>query len=273
VDLFSLGCLAEKISTAGLKAQPGSAELRLAEDVRALVKRLKAFDSIPATVSLPHDELVAEIDRLLVATAGVTTTGTSRPVEFVVAGEWTAQEMAQGRGAGRRTPLTPVALPLPTPVSAPLAPAPDPYRTYRPGRLSRIGVPLLFVLAPVIAGGGVFLKLGGTDDVSRSLSTLIAGVEKTFTQALQPPAGSSVAAAPDPEQASNDAPGKTAIAWRRGCAATRKRSFRRRRRISPGSWRATSRLRWRQPSPSRRNTATRCRQRTRARQDRGHSRG
>src|SRR6185436_14246883 len=83
VDLFSLGHIAEKISAAG---------------------------------PLPHDGLIAEIDRLLgVAPAAYA------PPDFNVDGEWSAQEMGHAEGAARKTPSTPVALPLPTPVSLPYA--------------------------------------------------------------------------------------------------------------------------------------------------------
>src|SRR5262245_26584856 len=54
VDLFSLGHMAEKISAAGLDLPPG-ADSRTLEDVRDLVRTLKAFDSAPHTGPLPHD--------------------------------------------------------------------------------------------------------------------------------------------------------------------------------------------------------------------------
>ena len=92
--------------------------------------------------------MIAEIDRLLVQTAGL-----SESLEFKVDGEWTAEEMAQGRGAGRKTPLTPVALPLPTPVSVPLTT----HAAHISGGLSGIRIPLLLGLALAVAGGGVFL--------------------------------------------------------------------------------------------------------------------
>lgn len=117
VDLFSLGHIAEKISAAGLHCPPGIDSGRALEDIDRLVRSLKAFDSVIAAGPLPHDGLIAEIDRLLVfASAG------SAPPDFNVEGEWSAQEMAQGSGAARETPSTPVALPLPTPVSLPYVP-------------------------------------------------------------------------------------------------------------------------------------------------------
>ena len=155
VDLFSLGYMAEKISAAGLDCPAGPGERRESsgalEDVRRLVQKLKAFDSAPNIGPLPHDGLIAEIDRLLVETAGL-----SESLEFKVDGEWTAQEMAQGtgqgRGAVRKTPLTPVALPLPTPVSPPLS-----HSAHLSGGLSGIRTPLLLGLALAFAGGGAFL--------------------------------------------------------------------------------------------------------------------
>ena len=100
VDLFSLGYMAEKISAAGLDCPPGPGDSGALEDVRSLVQKLKAFDSAPNIGPLPHDGLIAEIDRLLVETAGL-----SEFLEFKVDGEWTAEEMAQGRGAGRQDSL------------------------------------------------------------------------------------------------------------------------------------------------------------------------
>ena len=155
VDLFSLGYMAEKIIAAGLDSPPGAADNHALEDIRNLVQKLKAFDSAPspgpvpspAAQALPHDGLIAEIDRLLVETAGP-----SASLEFTVSGEWTVEEMAQGRGGIRRTPLTPVALPLPTPVPLPLTPA-----VYRSNRAPRVRKPLLVTLALAFAVGGAFL--------------------------------------------------------------------------------------------------------------------
>jgi hypothetical protein len=151
VDLFSLGYMAEKISAAGLDCPPECVDPRARraalDDVRSLVQKLKAFDSAADVGPLPHDGLIAEIDRLLLATAGF-----SAALEFKVGGEWTTGEMAQGRGAIRQTPMTPVALPLPTPVTVPLAHAPQ-----RSGGRSAIRIVLLLGLALAFAGGGVFL--------------------------------------------------------------------------------------------------------------------
>ena len=180
VDLFSLGYMAEKISAAGLDCSPGPGDIRALEDVRSLVQKLKAFDSAPspAAPALPHDGLIAEIDRLLVETAGL-----SESLEFEVDGEWTAEEMEQGteqgRGAVRKTPLTPVALPLPTPVALPLTRGPP-----VSGRLSGARIPLLLSLALALAGGDVFLyrQAGDTSSPSPS-STLIDKKEAPLANA------------------------------------------------------------------------------------------
>ncbi|MGH8673075.1 MAG: hypothetical protein ACREVG_02060, partial [Burkholderiales bacterium] len=85
VDLFSLGYMAEKISAAGLDCPPGCGQAQPLEDIRTLVQTLKTFDSVAEPGPLPHDGLIAEIDRLLVETAGL-----SGRLEFHVDGEWTA---------------------------------------------------------------------------------------------------------------------------------------------------------------------------------------
>ena len=168
VDLFSLGYLAEKISAAGLDCAPGAGDRPESsgalEDIRSLVQKLKAFDSAPNFGPLPHDGLIAEIDRLLVATAGPA--GHSESLEFMVDGEWTAEEMALGQGAVRKTPLTPVALPPPTPVSVPLTHAPR-----LAGGLSRIRTLLLLSLVLAFAAGGVFLYREAGDSGSPSPSS------------------------------------------------------------------------------------------------------
>jgi serine/threonine protein kinase len=205
VDLFSLGYMAEKISAAGLDCPPGPGDRRersrALEDVRSLVRKLKAFDSTPNIGSLPHDALIAEIDRLLVETAGL-----SESLEFKVDGEWTAEEMAQGRGAGRKTPLTPVALPLPTPVSLALAHAP-----HLSGGLSGIRIPLLLGLALAVAGGGLFAYREAGDTGPPSVSSAL--IEKKETPLAQPPPTSgpdakpvAPGAAPTPLQTSPNAP-------------------------------------------------------------------
>jgi hypothetical protein len=169
--------MAEKISAAGLDCPSRPGDVRAMENVRNLVQKLKAFDSAPNIGPLPHAGLIAEIDRLLVETAGL-----PKSLEFKVDGEWTEEEMAQGRGTGRKTPLTPVALPVPTPVSLPLTQAPHLSRG-----LSVIRFPLLLGLALALAGAGVFLyrEMGDT----RSLSPSSAPVETKETP-LAPPAPS-----------------------------------------------------------------------------------
>jgi len=146
VDLFSLGHIAEKISAAGLECPPGVDAGHALEDIARLVRSLKAFDAAPASGPLPHDGLIAEIDRLRAVTSG-----RYASPEFNVDGEWSAQEMARGEGAARHTPATPVALPLPTPISLPFGPVP-PRRRQPVARKS-----LLLGLALVAAAGAAFL--------------------------------------------------------------------------------------------------------------------
>jgi TPR repeat protein len=150
VDLFSLGYMAEKLSAAGLACLAGPGGVRVRDDIRSLVQQLKAFDSAPNAGPLPHDGLIAEIDSLLLASAGLCASP-----EFNVDGEWTAEEMAQGRGPGRKTPLTPVAVPLHTPVALALAQPP-----HRSGGLSGFRIPLLLSAALAFAAGSVFLYRG-----------------------------------------------------------------------------------------------------------------
>jgi hypothetical protein len=148
VDLFSLGYMAEKISAAGLDCPPGDADGRALESIRNLVQKLKAYDAASEAGPLPHDSLIAEIDRLLVETAG--SAGCSEFLHFNVDGEWRTEEMAPGQGAVRKTPSTPVALPPPTPVSPPLAQVPQ-----RPRIWTRTRVGLLLGLALGAAAGTV----------------------------------------------------------------------------------------------------------------------
>ncbi|HEV8517862.1 MAG TPA: hypothetical protein VGQ54_04760 [Burkholderiales bacterium] len=197
VDLFSLGYMAEKISAAGLDCPPGPGDIRAMEDVHRLVQKLKAFDSTPnigaapspAALALPHDGLIAEIDRLLVATAGP-----SESLEFKVDGEWTPEEMARGQEPGRKTPLTPVALPPPTPVAPPLAQA-----SQRSGGLSRIRIALFFILAFVFAGAGVLLYRETRDTGSTSPSGVITAKKETASEQTSP------SSAPDAELAAPSA--------------------------------------------------------------------
>src|SRR6185503_4174965 len=154
VDLFSLGYMAEKISAAGLDCPPGDADGRALEGIRNLVQKLKAYDTEPEAGPLPHDGLIAEIDRLLVETAGPA--GHSGSLDFNVDGEWRTEEMAPGQGAVRKTPSTPVALPPPTPVALPLTQAPP-----RPRVWTRTRVGLLVGLALGAAAGTLLFGVPG----------------------------------------------------------------------------------------------------------------
>jgi serine/threonine protein kinase len=151
VDLFSLGYMAEKISALGLDC-PAGGDTQTLTHVNRLVQTLKAFDTAPNAGPLPHRDLIAQIDRLLVETAGH-----SRSLGFQVDGEWTAQELSLEQGAGRNTPMTPVALPLPTPAALPVPGVPN-----RAGRMSRLRMSLLAGLALSVAAGGIVLS--GNDE-------------------------------------------------------------------------------------------------------------
>jgi serine/threonine protein kinase len=120
VDLFSLGYMAEKIMAGGLHCPFGMDSRRVLASARSLVQRLKASDTTPLGSTMPHDTWILEIEDLLADTPGF-----SPEIKFDVAGEWTESEMRPGRPGVRKTPLTPVAPPVPTPVAlpAPLAPA------------------------------------------------------------------------------------------------------------------------------------------------------
>jgi TPR repeat protein len=183
VDLFSLGFMAGKISAGGLHCPAGAGGSRALEGIRSLVQALKACESAPRSGHLPHDGLIADIDRLLVETAGY-----CGAPEFYVDGEWSTEEMAQGRGAGRQTPSTPVALPLPTSVSPPVAQA-----TPLPRRLSGIGIPLLFGLALVVAAAAVFLNRKAAETARPAPSRAL--VAKKETPIAQPPPPSAEAEA------------------------------------------------------------------------------
>ena len=165
VDLFSLGYMAEKISGAGLDGPPGSGA-QVLEDIRSLVQRLKAFDTLPAG-PLPHAGMIDEIDRLLVATAG-----TSASLQFSVDGEWSSEEMLQGRGPSRPTPLTPVASAQPTPVSAPVAPARMALRN-----VSKLRVPLLLTMLCASAAAAVVLVPGDGDSAAARSAAVVESKE------------------------------------------------------------------------------------------------
>ena len=176
VDLFSLGYMAEKISAAGLDCPPGGGDSTALEGIRDLVHKLKAFDSAPCIESLPHDGLIAEIDRLLMDTARF-----SGSLEFNVDGEWSVEEMARDRGAGRKTPSTPVALPPPTPVSVPFENSPR----QRSG-LSRTRLALLLGLALSLAAGGAFLYREAGDSGPSRAGAAIASKQVSAAQRLPP---------------------------------------------------------------------------------------
>ena len=176
VDLFSLGYMAEKISAAGLDCPPGGGDGKVLEGIRDLVQKLKAFDSAPRIGSLPHDGLIAEIDGLLVDTARF-----SASLEFNVDGEWSAEEMARDRRAGRKTPSTPVALPLPTPVSVPFAIAPR-----QRDVLSRTRLALLLGLALTLAVGGAFLYREAGDSGPSRAGAALESKQAPAAQRLPP---------------------------------------------------------------------------------------
>ena len=175
VDLFSLGHLAEKISHAGLVC-PQESGASLVADIKALVQRLKAFDTMPAG-ALPHAGLIEEIDRLL-ADAG----SSAESLQFHVEGEWSSEEMSRGRSAVRPTPLTPVASPQPTPISAPVTQMPIESR----GVVSRLRVPLLLALLCASAGAAVVLVPTEKDNVAPPQPAM--AVEKHVPEAAAPDA-------------------------------------------------------------------------------------
>jgi hypothetical protein len=153
VDLFSLGYMAGKISAVGLDCPVGPGGSEALQGIHELVQKLKDIDKAPAG-PLPHDDLIAEIDRLLVA---VSVPGKlAESPQFHVDGEWSSSDMARGGGAGRKTPSTPVALPPPTPVAAPMAP-PAQRRARAVG--TRYG--LAVGLALSFALGGAYLSWEG----------------------------------------------------------------------------------------------------------------
>ena len=153
VDLFSLGHMAEKISAAGLDCPAGAGDGRALEDIGLLVRKLKAYDTEPATGPLPHDGMIAEIDRMLAASAG-----SPASLAFSVDGEWSAEEMARSGGKVRQTPATPVALPAPTAVSPPFAQA-----ALRPRRAPVARTSLLVGLALAVVAGLAALVQDGLD--------------------------------------------------------------------------------------------------------------
>jgi len=157
VDLFSLGHMAEKLSAGGLDCPAAPGGGKALDGIQELVRKLKDFERTPASDTLPHAGLIAEIDRLLLETARLSTS-----LDFEVDGEWSAQEMERGQGARRKTPSTPIAVAPPTPVSPPLAAVPAPQRRHSHRRIA------LFAgfagVALALAAGSAFLVLAPAPD-------------------------------------------------------------------------------------------------------------
>jgi TPR repeat protein len=175
VDLFSLGYMAEKISTAGLDCPPGS-RVTVLDDIKELVQRLKGFEASPAG-PLPHDSLIGETDRLLVDTASTAS------LQFHVEGEWTSEEVSQAVGATRATPLTPVASPMPTPISAPVAQA-----QLQAKNVSKLRIPLLAATLCACAGAAVLLVPQGDQPRAHSAASVSQEKAAPPQPAAQPPA-------------------------------------------------------------------------------------
>lgn len=167
VDFFSLGYMAGKILDSGLVCPPGADSIAIVDGVQALVERLRDPDAA-AEDAPPHDALLAQVDHLIQLCAGHTA-----PAEFTVAGEWSAEEIRKGSHGPRKTPLTPVAPPVPTPVAIPLSNIPrTPARRPRPRLMpSRLAMGILL---------GTILSLGvavaGNFNFLRSLSALTGSV-------------------------------------------------------------------------------------------------
>ena len=151
VDLYSLGHMAGKIGAAGLVGPRASHDSGILDEIARLVQTLKAFESAPQQHALPHDGLIAHIDTLLPDGSGHASLQ-----EFSVDGEWSTEDMEQGRGAARKTPLTPVALPVPTPVALPIA---RPARA--PGAASRFRIISMLAIVLALAGGILLYREGG----------------------------------------------------------------------------------------------------------------
>ena len=188
VDLFSLGRMAEKIAAAGLDRP--AADAGVSDGIHHFIETLKAFDATPPDTTLPHDALIEEIDRLLAATAR-----RSESVEFRVDGEWTSEELAQGRGASRHTPLTPVASPVRTPIAAPMLPV-----FQRPRARNSARVPFILGLIVTCAAAAFLMIADSAEDWLVSSSSSLA-VEKKEAAPSPPqtavtPAGAAPAPAP-----------------------------------------------------------------------------
>jgi TPR repeat protein len=164
VDLFSLGYMAGKIVAGGLECPPGPDGVRCMDGAQELIDTLKGYDAAEDNSSLPHDGLIARIDGLLHVSEGF-----PGAMEFSVAGEWTAEEMQHGKAGPRKTPLTPVAPPVPTPVAPPLRNVAVSERPPLAGALvpSRVGLGVLLgtVLGLALAvAGGVNFMLRNADE-------------------------------------------------------------------------------------------------------------
>jgi len=180
-DLFSLGYMAEKIAAAGLECPSRCDKAGMVAGILAFVQALKAYDSPAGAGPMPHDVLIGRIDELLAAT------GVTAAPQFVIDGEWTAEEMAHGPITGRQTPLTPVALPLPTPVARPVSSAPA-----APGRKSQTrqrgistGIAVAVALAISFVAAGTWLARKGT-----SLTAPVAPAPEQATATSPRPAPS-----------------------------------------------------------------------------------
>ena len=111
-DLYSLGYCAGRLLEGGLLQPAGNAGAAALAGARRLVERLKAFDTSKRRgKTLPHAELIADIDALL---ADLTDVETYRRFEVAqVRAAQTCGDEAASDATGRRpTPLTPLATPL-----------------------------------------------------------------------------------------------------------------------------------------------------------------
>jgi hypothetical protein len=193
VDLFSLGYLAGKIMGSGLDCPQSAEGRRVLEGTVALVGRLKSYDTVEVAGELPHDALIEDVDRLLVAAAGF-----PDAMQFEVAGEWTATEMRSGRTRIRKTPLTPVAPPVPTPIALPAPILRTPGEP--PGILPQARPPLvpsrlllgIFLGVAVVLAGAIAV-VGGRD--TAAWQTIFGAFTKKAAPASAP---ARAPVAPDP---------------------------------------------------------------------------
>jgi hypothetical protein len=160
----------------GLDCPSGTGDARVLEDIRSLVQRLKAFDSTSEAGPLPHDELIAEIDQLLVATAGP-----SASLQFHVDGEWTAEEMAKGRGARAADTADARGFAAGDAGFAAVADAPR-----RSTGVARLKVPLLLAALCACVGAAVFF-VAGEADTALPQPEPTAVLDKKVAPELQPP--------------------------------------------------------------------------------------